>query len=84
MLVLFLYASAAPTPLYRVGAMSSTLGAVLLDLRPRGGLAPLLSSNAPNAGLALGVLLTAVLGSRSPRSRPAPVCYSVDYQPITL
>jgi hypothetical protein len=34
---------------------------VLLDLRPRRGLAPLLSSNAPNAGLALGVLLTAVL-----------------------
>ena len=49
-----------------VGAMSSTLGAVQLDLRPRGGLAPLLSSNAPNAGLALGVLLTAVLVQYGP------------------
>jgi len=46
--------------------MSSTLGAVLLDLRARGGLAPLLSSNAPNAGLALGVLLTAVLVQYGP------------------
>jgi hypothetical protein len=46
--------------------MSSTLGAVLLDLRPRGSLAPLLSSNAPNAGLALGVLLTAVLVQYGP------------------
>ena len=44
-----------------VGATANTLGAVLLDLRPRGGLAPLLSSNAPNAGMALGALLTAVL-----------------------
>ncbi len=49
-----------------VGAMSNTLGAVLLDLRPRGGLAPLLSSNAPNAGLALGVLLTAALVQYGP------------------
>jgi MFS family permease len=49
-----------------VGAMSSTLGAVLQDLRPRGGLAPLLSSNAPNAGLALGVLATAVLVQYGP------------------
>ena len=49
-----------------VGAMSNTLGAVLLDLRPRGSLAPLLSSNAPNAGLALGVLLTAVLVQYGP------------------
>jgi hypothetical protein len=39
---------------------------VLLDLRPPRGLAPLLSSNAPNAGLALGVLLTAVLVQYGP------------------
>lgn len=49
-----------------VGTMSNTLGAMLLDLRPRGSLAPLLSSNAPNAGLALGVLLTAVLVQYGP------------------
>ncbi len=49
-----------------VGATVNTLGAVLLDLRPRGSLAPMLSSNAPNAGLALGVLLTAVLVQYGP------------------
>jgi MFS family permease len=49
-----------------VGATTNTLGAVLLDLRPPGGLAPLLSSNAPSAGMALGVLLTAVLAQYGP------------------
>jgi MFS family permease len=49
-----------------VGATASTLGAALLDLRPDGGLAPLLSTNAPSAGLALGVLLTAVLVQYGP------------------
>jgi MFS family permease len=49
-----------------VGAMCNTLGAVLVDLRPRGSLAPPLSSNAPNAGLALGVLLSAVLVQYGP------------------
>jgi hypothetical protein len=49
-----------------VGATANTLGAVLLDLRPRGGLAPLLSSIAPNTGLALGALVTAVLAEYGP------------------
>jgi MFS family permease len=49
-----------------VGATSTTLGAVLLDLRPSGGLAPLMSSNANVAGLAVGVLLTSVLVQYGP------------------
>jgi MFS family permease len=49
-----------------VGATANTLGAVLLDLRPRGGLAPLLSSNAPAVGLAFGGLLTSVLVQYGP------------------
>jgi len=49
-----------------VGAGLNTLGAVLLDLRPRSSLAPLLSSAAPNAGLAAGALLTAVLVQYGP------------------
>jgi MFS family permease len=44
-----------------VGAAINPLGATLLDLRPRGGLAPLMSSISPTAGLALGALLTSVL-----------------------
>jgi hypothetical protein len=49
-----------------VGATSTTLSAVLLDLRPRGGLAPLMSSNAPAAGLAAGALGTSVLVQYGP------------------
>jgi MFS family permease len=49
-----------------VGATANTLGAVLLDLRPRGGLAPLMSSIAPVAGLAVGALLTSVLAQYGP------------------
>ena len=49
-----------------VGATANTLGAVLLDLRPRGGLAPLMSSIAPAAGLAVGALLTSVLAQYGP------------------
>jgi MFS family permease len=44
-----------------VGAAINPLGATLLDLRPRGGLAPLMSSISPTSGLALGALLTSVL-----------------------
>jgi hypothetical protein len=39
---------------------------VLLDLRPRSALAPLLSSVSPNVGLATGALLTAVLVQYGP------------------
>jgi hypothetical protein len=49
-----------------VGATATTLGAVLLDLRPRGTLAPLMSSNAPAAGLAAGALVTSVLVQYGP------------------
>ena len=49
-----------------VGATANTLGAVLLDLRPRSGLAPLMSSISPNVGLATGALLTAVLVQYGP------------------
>jgi len=49
-----------------VGATANTLGAVLLDLRPRGGLAPLMSSIAPVAGLAAGALVTSVLAQYGP------------------
>jgi MFS family permease len=49
-----------------VGATATTLGAVLLDLRPRGSLAPLMSSNAPAAGLAAGALVTSVLVQYGP------------------
>lgn len=71
--VLFLVAN-GPGPLFAaralqgvaVGATANTLGAVLLDLRPRGVLTPLLASDAPNVGLALGVLLTALLVQYGP------------------
>jgi MFS family permease len=43
-----------------VGVGLNTLGAVLMDLRSRSPLAPLLSSVSPNAGLATGALLTAI------------------------
>jgi len=49
-----------------VGAAANTLGAVLLDLRPRSGLAPLMSSTAPVAGIAVGGLLTSVLVQYGP------------------
>jgi MFS family permease len=49
-----------------VGATATTLSAVLLDLRPGGGLAPLMSSIAPAAGLAAGALLTSVLAQYAP------------------
>jgi hypothetical protein len=49
-----------------VGATANTLGAVLLDLRPRSALAPLMSSISPNVGLATGALLTAVLVEYGP------------------
>jgi MFS family permease len=49
-----------------VGAAATTLGAVLLDLRPRGTLAPLMSSTASTGGAAVGVLLTSVLVQYAP------------------
>jgi MFS family permease len=49
-----------------VGATANTLGAALLDLRPRGSLAPLTASTAPSAGLALGALLTSILVQYGP------------------
>jgi MFS family permease len=65
--VLFLVANGAgPLEGVAVGATANTLGAVLLDLRPRGGVAPLMSSIAPVAGLAVGALLTSVLAQYGP------------------
>jgi MFS family permease len=49
-----------------VGATSTTLGAVLLDLRPRSSLAPLMSVAAPVAGLAAGALGTSALVQYGP------------------
>jgi predicted MFS family arabinose efflux permease len=49
-----------------VGGTVSTLGAVLLDLRPGGGLAPLMSSIAPNIGLAFGAVCTSALVQYGP------------------
>jgi MFS family permease len=49
-----------------VGATANTLGAVLLDLRPRSGLAPLMSVTAPVAGLAVGALGTSALVQYGP------------------
>jgi MFS family permease len=49
-----------------VGATANTLGAVLLDLRPRSSLAPLMSSTAPVGGIAVGGLLTSVLVQYGP------------------
>jgi MFS family permease len=49
-----------------VGATANTLGAVLLDLRPRAGLAPLMSNISPNAGLAFGALFTSLLAQYGP------------------
>jgi len=49
-----------------VGATANTLGAVLLDLRPRGGLAPLMASVSLSAGIAFGALLTSVLVQYGP------------------
>lgn len=71
--VLFLVAD-GPTMLFAaralqgiaVGATANTLGALLLDLGPRGGLAPLMSSISPTAGLAFGALLTSVLVQYGP------------------
>jgi hypothetical protein len=44
-----------------VGLAASALGAALLDLRPAGSLAPLVTSNGGTVGLALGALGTSVL-----------------------
>jgi MFS family permease len=49
-----------------VGVALNTLGAVLMDLRPKSPLAPLLSSVSPNVGLATGALLTAILVQYGP------------------
>ena len=49
-----------------VGVGLNTLGAVLMDLRPRSSLAPLLSSVSPNVGLATGALLTSILVQYGP------------------
>jgi MFS family permease len=49
-----------------VGVALNTLGAVLMDLRPKSSLAPLLSSVSPNVGLATGALLTAILVQYGP------------------
>ena len=49
-----------------VGLAASALGAALLDLRPAGSLAPLVTSNAGTVGLALGALGTSVLVQYGP------------------
>jgi hypothetical protein len=49
-----------------VGLAASALGAALLDLRPAGSLAPLVTSNGGTAGLALGALGTSVLAQYGP------------------
>ena len=49
-----------------VGVGLNTLGAVLMDLRPKSPVAPLLSSVSPNVGLATGALLTAILVQYGP------------------
>jgi Major Facilitator Superfamily len=49
-----------------IGLTANTLGAVLLDLRPRGGLAPLMASISLPAGIAFGALLTSVLVQYGP------------------
>jgi MFS family permease len=49
-----------------VGVALNTLGAVLMDLRAKSPLAPLLSSVSPNVGLATGALLTAILVQYGP------------------
>jgi hypothetical protein len=49
-----------------VGVALNTLGAMLMDLRPKSSLAPLLSSVSPNVGLATGALLTAILVQYGP------------------
>jgi predicted MFS family arabinose efflux permease len=50
-----------------VGLCVSAIGATLIDLRPRGGLAPLISSAAATAGLAAGALTTSALAQYGPR-----------------
>jgi hypothetical protein len=49
-----------------VGLAASALGGALLDLRPAGSLAPLVTSNGGTAGLALGALGTSVLAQYGP------------------
>jgi MFS family permease len=49
-----------------VGLAASALGAALLDLRPAGSLAPLVTSNGGTVGLALGALGTSVLVQYGP------------------
>src|SRR5580693_10810770 len=49
-----------------VGLAASALGGALLDLRPAGSLAPLVTSNGGTAGLALGALGTSVLVQYGP------------------
>ena len=49
-----------------VGLVASALGGALLDLRPAGSLAPLVTSNGGTVGLALGALGTSVLVQYGP------------------
>jgi predicted MFS family arabinose efflux permease len=49
-----------------VGLISGAASAALLDLRPNGGAAPLVSSTAPTAGQALGALGTSALAEYAP------------------
>jgi len=49
-----------------VGLAANALGAALLDLRPAGSLAPLVTSNGGTVGLALGALGTSVLVQYGP------------------
>lgn len=49
-----------------VGLAASALGAALLDLRPAGSLAPLVTSNGGTVGLAVGALGTSVLVQYGP------------------
>ncbi len=49
-----------------VGLAASALGAALLDLRPAGSMAPLVTSNAGTVGLAVGALGTSVLVQYGP------------------
>jgi predicted MFS family arabinose efflux permease len=55
-----------------VGLMTGALSAALLDMRPTGELAPLLSSTCATAGLAFGALTTSVLVQYGPAPTQLP------------
>jgi MFS family permease len=49
-----------------VGIGAGPIGAALLDLEPKGGLAPLVTSNGPSVGLATGGLFSAIMVQYAP------------------